>query len=193
MSRRPQIMAGHFKKATKEADDIMIFYMSEEDINTWYIIIRNIGDEDAGNKNCYPNAYFLFRMFMPENFPHEPPHFYAMNHNGLYEIEKKCCISIGEFHKADYPQTIGVWGFARELANGFINWKTIGHGIALTETTVETKRKYSEESLNSLQKKHGALLKKISNGFNEYRKRWNMELYHGDLKKLNFLDVKFDE
>ena len=117
--RFARIVQGHFRKATREPNEYLIFAMNPSKINEIYVLVRNMSGDDGE----WDGGNFLFRMVLPSGFPTEPPSFYAMNENGVYGVEQKCCIAIGEFHSADYRPVLGVTGFARELANGMIGWK----------------------------------------------------------------------
>src|SRR3989304_8041079 len=135
-------MMGQFKKATKEPDEYIKYAINESNCYEWYILISGL----LGEKDEYKDCEFIFRLNLPKNFPYAPPEFYALTPNGFYAYNKKVCISIGEYHADDYRTTLGVSGFAMELANGLINWKSMGHGINLLTTSINEKINYSQKS-----------------------------------------------
>lgn len=80
------------------------------------------------------------RLEIPPGFPTEPPVFYMLTPNGLYEINEKVCVDVGEFHANNYPSTSGIVGFCQYILSGLLTWQSIGKGIRLLETSADTKR-----------------------------------------------------
>jgi len=142
MSRRALIMQAQFKKAIAGPHEYLKFAMSATDTNTWYILIENV----KGKYDEFVNGQYLVRMKAPEAFPNSPPEFYFMTPNGLYDVEKKVCISIGEFHKDSYIGTLGMLGFAEQLVSGMTDVDYLGHGISILHQTSDVRKRYANES-----------------------------------------------
>ena len=119
---------------------------------------------------------------MPENFPFEPPHFYFLTENGLYETGKKVCISIGEFHKDQYRAALGVSGFCNQLVSGLIGWKTMGTGIAIVKTTVEHKKKLASITYDYNRTHYGDIIAKIDSAYGFYSAKWDLNTVPQELK-----------
>jgi len=168
-----------YEKATKEPDEYIKYAINEDNPSEWYIMIHNI----AGDNDEYVEGEFLFRMTLNDNFPYDPPSFIALTPNGLYTIGVVCCISIGEFHKKDYRTVLGVSGFAKELANGLMNWRHIGSGLNLMKTTEMEKRKYAKQSKEYNEKNNKKILNMINEQYKKYSKKWDLSKISDDLKK----------
>jgi ubiquitin-protein ligase len=137
-------MHAQFKKALTEKNPYIKYGMSSN-CTVWYILLHNMEGDDGE----YVGGEYLCKLVAPEKFPFEPPQFYFLTPNGVYEPNKKVCISIGEFHKDDYARTLGMSGFATELVSGMIGWKYLhdaGGGIAIIKTTPEEKKMLAAKS-----------------------------------------------
>lgn len=168
MNRRTQLMFGMFTKATAAHHDYLKFAMAPEDVNTWYILIENVkGEEDE-----FEGGQYLVRMKAPANFPFSPPEFYFMTPNGLYDVEKKVCISIGEYHKESYQATLGMLGFAEQLVSGMTDVKFLGSGISILRLTAEDRRKFTRESVNYNLTHNRQYLDLITEACAGYSSRW---------------------
>ncbi|QJX72331.1 ubiquitin-conjugating enzyme E2 [Faustovirus] len=168
MNRRTQLMFGMFTKATTAPHDYLKFAMSPTDVNTWYILIENVkGEEDE-----FEGGQYLVRMKAPPNFPFSPPEFYFMTPNGLYDVEKKVCISIGEFHKESYQATLGMLGFAEQLVSGMTDVKFLGHGISILHLTAADRKKFANESVNYNNIYNRQYMDLITESFAGYSTKW---------------------
>ncbi|AMN83985.1 hypothetical protein D5a_00066 [Faustovirus] len=135
-------MQAQFKKAIASPHEYLKFAMSATDTNTWYILIENV----KGKYDEFVNGQYLVRIKAPEAFPNSPPEFYFMTPNGLYDVEKKVCISIGEFHKDSYIGTLGMLGFAEQLVSGMTDVDYLGHGISILHQPSDVRKQYANES-----------------------------------------------
>ena len=187
MNRLDRILEGHFKKETSEVDE---YVMHAKNIKQWYVLIRNLeGDNEEWRKGM-----FLFDLIAPDDFPMKPPSFRAKYKNGVYEVDSKCCISIGEYHSSDYKQVLGMPGFTRELANGMINHKFLTElgGINLLQTTDEEKRRYCEESIEHLQTDFKEAYDLLEESFEKYSSGWDLSQCNNEMRKrLSFGRVVF--
>lgn len=156
-------MKGQFKKATKEPHEYIKFHMTEN-MRVWYIMVGGFD----GEKDEFKNGEYIFKIILPASFPNNPPRFYSMTPNGLYKPNAKICISIGEYHKDNYRAALGVIGFAMELVNGMIGWRSMGSGINLVKTNDETKKKYAEESTAYNKKYNRQIREDILATYEEY-------------------------
>ena len=59
-----------------------------------------------------------------------------------------------------------------ELANGLINWKSMGHGINLLTTSINEKINYSQKSREYNIKHNLNILDMINTQYAEYSKQW---------------------
>jgi len=167
-----------FQKAIKEPNEYIKFAV-DDDPYTWLILIHNI----SGNKDEYLGGEFIFRMILPKDFPYNPPEFYALTPNGLYDCHKKCCISIGEFHKDEYRAVLGASGFAKELANGLINWHEVESGMNMLRTNYEEKKGLAKSSRDYNLKFNKKFLDLIENQFKSYSKKWDRSKITDEIKR----------
>jgi ubiquitin-protein ligase len=178
-ARFVKVINAHFKKACKEPAEQLKFYLDPNNATVCYVLIHHVG----GNEDEYMGGEYIVRMQFPANYPFEPPQFYFMTPNGLYGVETKVCISIGEFHKDEYRATLGLIGFAKQLISGMIGWREMGSGISLMKPTNASLIKAAGESQGYNAEKHTELLNNINSCFAEYSKSWKVDLEKIDPKE----------
>lgn len=167
--KRMNAIMSHFDKATREPCENLKFAMkSDNEPDVWFLLFENI----AGNEDEYKGGQYLMRMEFPIDYPWGPPQFWFMTPQGLCEINKISCISIGEFHKKDYLPVLGAIGFARQIISGIVGWREIGDGINLIKTTVEQKKMFARVSAKYNAKKHPEIIKLINDSFENYSQKW---------------------
>lgn len=171
-------MAGQFKKATSEADQYAKYLMDPDDVRVWYVLISGMDGDD----NEFIDGEFIVRVVAPdgsngkEPFPFSPPEFYFMTPTNIYDVEKKVCISIGEFHANDYRATLGMSGFVSNLISGMIGWKSLGHGINIVNNNkVEPKIKASKDSKDYNLSHHAELRQKILDSYEAYSSKFILD------------------
>lgn len=166
--RKAQLLA-QFKHATKERSDWLKFAMDESDYGTWYVQLSGF----SGDNGEFEGGEYLVRVILPIGFPAtEPPQFYFLTPNGLYGVETKVCISIGEWHKDSYRAVLGVIGFCDQLVSGLIGWKTMGGGIEILSTTAKEKAKLAAASRKYNADNNAEILDKISASYADYSAKW---------------------
>lgn len=183
--RDAQRMMAQYKMAT-EPDESLKFYIGSR-CNEWYIKIHGI----SGNNDEFVGGEYIVKIIAPAKFPYEPPRFYFLTPNGIYQICEKVCISIGEYHKDQYRATLGIYGFCRELWNGMVGHAELGHGINIIQYGAGDKgltkklKKIKEFATNSVEynntsdmvvNSEGMTLKeinaKIEESYAAYSKQW---------------------
>ncbi len=169
--RKPMIMQAQYKLAMANPHEYIKFYMSEEKCDIWYAVLSGFsGDEDE-----YLRGEYIVRIEFPDEFPFKPPHFYFMTEQGLYGVETKVCISIGEYHSDQYRAALKGAGFVNQLVSGLIGWRDIGGGIQILKTTIQKKKSLALDSCAANRANHPALIRKINDNFLDYSKRWKPE------------------
>lgn len=170
--RYTKMMMAMFKKATATPEyDFVKFAMDPEKSNTWYVIFCNF----SGNKDEFVGGEYLVRIEAPSEFPYKAPSFYFMNETGVYGVETKVCISIGEFHPENMQAALGMTGFIRELVNGLIGWEELGGGIAITKTPVETKIGHAKTSKKYIREKYPRIVELVESSFAGYSAKWDLK------------------
>jgi ubiquitin-conjugating enzyme E2 J2 len=164
-------MNAQLKKACKEPNEYIKFMQSEE-CHVWYILLSGF----AGDHDEFDGGEYLVRMKAPANFPFDPPEFYFMTKNGLYETDTKVCISIGEYHKDQYRAALGMDGFANQLVSGLIGWRSMGGGISITNTDAAAKAKFAKASRASNLAKYGDIIDQLEGCFTTYSAKWDLKL-----------------
>lgn len=166
--RRNAIMMAQFRAATKEPNEFLKFHITEDDTSTWYILLSGFsGDDDE-----FAGGEYLVKVVMPPKFPYDPPEFYFITRQGLYDINKKVCISIGEFHASDYRSALGVIGFCTQLVSGLIGWRTMGVGISILSTTAKEKAKLAAASVSTNYDSHSEIMEAVNLSYAMYSTKW---------------------
>ena len=142
-AKQTKIMLAQFKKATKEKNEYIKFCIDPNNPLVWYIKLHSF----AGNEDEFAGAEYLVTMIAPEDFPYNPPSFYIHTPNGVYGVDQKVCINIGEYHKDQYRASLGMAGFANQLISGLVGWRDLGGGINIKNTKLEEKRKLSKDTI----------------------------------------------
>lgn len=167
--RQTKIMLAQFRNATKENNEFIKFALkSETETGIWYVLLSNF----AGNEKEFEGGEYLCRMETSPDFPFSPPRFYMMTKNGVYDVDKTVCISIGEYHAKDYRPTLGMAGFASQLVSGLIGWQDLGKGIALLKTSVTEKKQLAENSKEFNYKHYPYIMKLINESYENYSSKW---------------------
>ena len=167
--RQTAIMMAQFKKATAEPNEFIKFVMSEDNACVWYIRLSGF----AGNEDEFVGGEYDCRMVAPIDFPFNPPSFYFLTHNGLYEVETKVCINIGEYHKDEYRAALGMAGFANQLVSGLVGWKEMGGGINIVKTTTVKKKELAQVSCAYNREHHPKICTMIEDSFRGYSAKWD--------------------
>jgi ubiquitin-conjugating enzyme E2 J2 len=136
-SRTKKLYAS-FKEGRKELNKHIDYLIEDgKDVGTWLVRILNT----PGNNDEFDGGEYLIRVKAPQKYPDAPPEFWFLTPNGVYDINKKVCISIGEYHKTDgHLPGLGMHGFTEQLWNGLICWKDLGDGISLLTTSIPEKK-----------------------------------------------------
>jgi ubiquitin-conjugating enzyme E2 J2 len=162
------IIRKQYKIAIGEEHCYLKFYMNESKLSEWFVLASGFG----GDHGEYVGGEYLIRMEVPKTYPADPPHFYFMTPQGLYGVEKKVCISIGEYHKSNYRAVLGIIGFCNNLVSGLIGWETLGRGIEILHTTKEEKMKLASASVAYNARNNAQIIEKIKNAYAEYSLAW---------------------
>lgn len=176
--RQTAIMMAQFKKAIAAPNEFIKFSLKTDSVNEWYILLS--GFEGNDSEYTYTEngemkfGEYLCRMVAPADFPFNPPEFYMLTENGLYGIEEKVCISIGEFHAKDYRAALGMAGFAEQLVSGLIGWKELGNGIRIIKTTAGKKSKLAKYSREYNYNVHPDIMNAINSSYAEYSSKWDL-------------------
>lgn len=167
-----KIILSNYKQAISEPNEYIKYYMDENNINIWYVILHNF----TGDKNEYENCEFLVKIKIPASFPNNPPEFYFMTPNGVYETDAKVCISIGEFHSDNFRPVLGISGFVINLISGFIAWSELTKGIRLIKTSISEKKTLSNNSKEYNIKYNKTIIDLIENNYKEYSKNQKIHI-----------------
>ena len=143
MDFRSRSVMRHFNRAKTSANPYLKYALCETDINTWYVLVHSM----QGTDDEFKDGQYIIKLVIPDTFPTDPPAFYVLTPNGVYDTTGKVCIGVGEFHaQSSYPSTLGISGFCEQIVSGMIGWKTLGEGTRLMNTTVEQKKTFAVAS-----------------------------------------------
>ena len=170
--RRKAIIA-QFQNATRDSDPCIQYAMDLDNINVWYIRIKNID----GNDDEYKNGEYLFRLLIPQGEGKKcllkPPRFVSLTPNGLYEVNGVCCISIGEFHSDAKPMSLGIGDFALQLMSGLIGWKEMTSGIRIMKTSKTEKKDMAHNSKGYNDEHYAGINKLIDRFYSLYSRKFD--------------------
>lgn len=190
--RQAAVLAAQFKKATAGPNEFIKFALkSDTELNVWYILLSGFSgnDDEFSYEEITPQGKeirygeYLCEIRAPEEFPFKPPEFYFLTENGLYEINGKVCISIGEFHSGDYRASLGMAGFAAQLVSGMIGWRDIGSGIRLLNTSIQQKKEFAIKSRMANFKNYPKIMELIDKHYAEYSVKWDLSKVPDQLKE----------
>uniref|UniRef100_K3WBL8 E2 ubiquitin-conjugating enzyme n=1 Tax=Globisporangium ultimum (strain ATCC 200006 / CBS 805.95 / DAOM BR144) TaxID=431595 RepID=K3WBL8_GLOUD len=110
----------------------------EKNILEWHYVITGTPDSP------YEGGYYHGKLRFPPEYPMKPPAVLMLTPNGRFEVNRRICLSMSDFH----PETWNpVWAVGSILTGlySFMLEDQITTGSI--ETTDEEKRKFAAESL----------------------------------------------
>jgi ubiquitin-protein ligase len=166
--RRTNALMNQYRKAISEPSTFAMYSLDPNDIGIWYIKLFDIG----GDRDEFVGGEYLVKITAPPEFPMKPPHFEMLTPNGVYGINCKVCISIGEYHANSYRATLGIAGFVQQLMSGLVGWETLGGGINIVKSTVTEKKKLAADSRGYNAMNNKVVDDLIKASYAEYSKNW---------------------
>lgn len=166
--QRNRVILSMYKTTIQEKTEYVKFIIDDDDINKWYVMIEDLSGENDEFKHCQ----YLVRIELPPSFPYDPPHFYFLTPNGVYGINAKVCVMIGEFHSNNYPSAQKVRGFVINLVSGIIGWRDLGSGINILNTSESEKRALARKSMEYNRTHYPDLVDRINANYAEYSALW---------------------
>jgi len=167
--RTQRILMNHFNRAIKTPSEFCKFALDPENINIWYILLSGL----AGENDEFKDGQYIIKLIANDNYPHNPPAFYFMTPNGVFEIDVSICISIGLYHSENYRQALGMHGFANQVVSSIIGWKDLERGIGIQKNIKpEIIKNYTFSSVSYNKNVLKYYLDLIENNYNEYSKKW---------------------
>lgn len=167
--QRNRVIMSMYRSTIKQQSEYLKFLLNENKIDEWWVMIEGMHGAD----NEFNHGQYLVRIELPLKFPYAPPHFYFMTHNGVYDVNVKVCVSIGEYHSNNYPSAQKVIGFVTNLVSGIIGWTDLGSGINIVKTDVATKRELARASAQYNQTHYADIVDKINKNFEAYSAEWD--------------------
>lgn len=166
--RHAKIIAAQTKFATKTPEDYFKLGIIEKNVDEQIAIIHSmasVNDELVGGE-------YLVRLNLSE-LPYNPVKFTFLTPNGIYNINEKVCIHIGEYHSQNYVQTLGLRGFTNELANGMISYRNLTPGLNIVASKSEENiRRLARASRLYNLSHHLNLVEIVENCYEMYHKKW---------------------
>ena len=104
----------------------------------WHYVV--IGPENS----LYEGGFFHGKLVFPKEFPFKPPAIYMITPNGRFEVNKKLCLSISDFH----PDTWNPSWSVSTILTGLLSFML--ETVATTgsiETSDLKKRQFAKESV----------------------------------------------
>lgn len=168
-NRRVKALIGQFQRAIKLRNEYVKFYMNPMKVDEWWVLIHNI----SGKNDEFKGGEFLVKLVAPDEFPDKPPGFHFMTPTGIFAVEGDICISIGKYHANNYRPVLGMHGFADEIMNSLVTWKSLGHGIGIEpNATLDQIRLCTSKSRAYNTKYYADKVQLINESFAEYSKKW---------------------
>jgi hypothetical protein len=142
------ILQKHLQKAITNFSDNTDF-VPIGDLTTWVARLRGLDGID----DCLKSAEILItydtRVKFGEeklSYPFNPPRFLILTPNGKYGHDGIVCIGIGEYHRDNYNQNLGIAGTNKLIIQSFIALDETGEGIRIQTNKPEKVKQISAES-----------------------------------------------
>lgn len=166
--KRIRMLNAHYRKAIKESHPHVKFAMDEVDVNVWYIKFHSLDTP-------YKGGEYIVRFTAPKDFPFDPPGFEFLTPNGVFSIDGRMrpCVSIGEYHKGDYPSVLGMHHFPEQILGTLICWDALGGGISVINTTEAQKQKLADESVEFNETELREYNELIETAYTEYSSKFS--------------------
>lgn len=152
-SRRQRMVQAHYKKAVKlfKDNNNIDIALHPENMEIWYVKIHSLDKP-------LESGEFLFQIELADNFPFDPPSLITLTPNGSTESGKNC-ISIGEFHKQNYPAALATAGFIEQLLSVLIGLEQGSTGIRIVNNSDDQiKQNYANQSKEYNQRNYSEIL-----------------------------------
>lgn len=173
---RTRSILSHYVDAIKHSNNYVKYAICLENPNIWYVLLHNL----KGNEDEFEGGEYLVRVYIHngegKTWTQDPtkniPRFIFLTPNGIFEIEKKCCINIGEFHShnAAKPNSVSTGEFITNLVAAMLQHKELGGGIHLVNSKYSTEnRKFmAKESRDYNIKNYPGIMNIINKQYKEY-------------------------
>lgn len=119
-ARQARILLSEYGKCQKLPN--LKCYVDERDLRTFYFEIYGLDGDLAGGR-----YYFTLRVTKPP-FPDNPPELRFYTPTGIFIPYRKICISIGEFHSANWRPVLKMVGMAENVMNTLHDFRRGTHG-----------------------------------------------------------------
>jgi len=123
----------------------------DEDINIWYVKIKNLSDEYIGGE-------YLLKIHFTEEYPFKPPDYYMLTPSGRFEINKKICFSNSGYHSDAWSP---LWGI-HQIIMGIISffYERDSHGIShISSSSVSDRTMFAINSIEYNMTKLNSIIK----------------------------------
>ncbi len=161
-------MKGQYRAAVKQPHKSLKYHMCESNMSTWYVLISNM----TGDEGEYTEGEYLVRIELPERFPYSPPKFYFLTPQGLFEVDKAPCVSIGHLHEDEWRPALGVAGFCENLISALIGWRNITDGVFIQTSSADDKRRLAAASCAHNAAHYADILALIAGSYADYSAAW---------------------
>ncbi len=127
------------KMIQKDPLESIDIYPDENDIRTWYFLIRGPDDSE------YKNGWYIGKLVLSENYPTTPVDFYMLTPNGRFEVEKKICLTISSYHS---DQWSSIWSI-QKILGAFLSVmiSDFDTGISHIRKTPAERAMYAKDSI----------------------------------------------
>jgi ubiquitin-protein ligase len=147
-ARTAKILRKQLLMANSTADGFSptaLAYADDADPTLWVVLVAGLEGPAAGGE-------FLFTLQAPGDFPANPPSVKCHTPNGVFDLDCRICVSIGEFHKEAWRPALGMAGFAREIATTVETVGEVASGIGIRPPGMRTaavRRTYALASVDA--------------------------------------------
>lgn len=145
--RTASIIINQFRVAKAEQSPY-IKYMITNNTNLWYITIKDLEAPEREFDSCE----YLVKIIIPSNYPLSPPEFYFITPTGLFTINEKVCVVLGD---GCQPTIVG---YVNTLLAKMLDWRAQPD---MMQTTLEDKRQLAKASRQYNDSHHEEIIKKL--------------------------------
>lgn len=136
---RQKRLSSEFKLLMKEPLDNVKVTLVNDNLDTWYIKIYNLTDEE------YKGGEYLMEILISKDYPFNAPDFRMLTPNGRFDVNRKLCFSNSGYHPESWSP---MWNM-KTIIMGFVSFFLEKHstGIGHITTSVEEKKTFAQQSI----------------------------------------------
>jgi len=123
----------------EDPPDLIIARPDERNMLVWHYLLQGPPDTD------YVGGWYWGRLKFPKNYPMGPPSIYMITPNGRFEVNKRLCLSISDYHPESWEPSWTVGTVLTGLLSFMCESQVTTGSI---ETSTDKKRNFAFDSID---------------------------------------------